>query len=241
MMGTGKGRRCFGLHSGSRVASWLMIGGVKGEGEQTQLAEEYSGGELLAVCLWRICCLSAAALIISSSIRDGSLLLTHWSASALSCSILRSTLTSTFLVADCFTGQRHFSFCFFSPPLCCRTSQPPGIALGRNLGGHEPRVYAAVCFWLCWRGGGHQLCCAGLSVSAAAGSLLGLYQRLTCSAFSTLHYQTHQVQAVCLVLYYLNIKKYFVFIFSVSSCSHAVAELLPCGCVTVGVRLHCLK
>lgn len=65
-------------------------------------------------------------------------------------------------------------------------------------GGHEPRVYAAVCFWLCRGSSGHQLCRTRVSVSAAAGSLLGLYRRLTCPAPYTLLTQAQQVQIVLL-------------------------------------------
>lgn len=60
-------------------------------------------------------------------------------------------------------------------------------------GGHEPRVHAAVCLWLCGGSRGHQLRRAGLSVGAAAGSLLRLYRRLTCPAFLALLAQTQQV------------------------------------------------
>lgn len=62
-------------------------------------------------------------------------------------------------------------------------------------GGHEPRVHAAVCFWLCRGSGGHQLRCAGLFVCSAAGSLLRLYRKLTCPAFVALPTQTKQVRA----------------------------------------------
>lgn len=84
----------------------------------------------------------------------------------------------------------------------CVPYQLPGPWRGTGPwsgGGHEPRVYAAVCFWLCRWSGGHQLCCTGLSVSAAAGSLLCLYWRLTCPASLALPAQTQQVQHVCCV------------------------------------------
>lgn len=63
-------------------------------------------------------------------------------------------------------------------------------------GGHEPRVYAAVCFWFCGGSRGHQLCRAGVAVSAAVGSLLCLYRWLACPAFLTFSTQTQQVSCV---------------------------------------------
>lgn len=95
-------------------------------------------------------------------------------------------------------------------------------------GGHEPRVYAAVCFWLCRRSGGHQFCCASLSISAAAGSLLCFYWRLTCPAFLTLLTETQQVQNmfVCVML-----RSY------VKSVIAARESLKPCSVAAMWVRL----
>lgn len=76
----------------------------------------------------------------------------------------------------------------------------PGEALGLLWGGHEPRVYAAVCFWLCRGRGGNQLSRACVSVCAAAGPLLCIYRRVTCPALRTLLTQTLQVQTVCMLL-----------------------------------------
>lgn len=138
-----------------------------------------------------LCVCAAAALIISPA--DS--LFCLWSAQTL-WAAASSALNSPSCVGCSRLLQGTVVF------IIILTSRPPGEALSCNLGGHEPRVYAAVCFWLCWGSGGHQLCCAGVSVSAAAGSLLCLYQRLTCSAFITLHFQTNQVRGL---FYYLKI------------------------------------
>lgn len=106
-------------------------------------------------------------------------------------------------------------------PVCPLTSRSLARYWAMIVGGHEPRVYAAVCFWLCRGSGGHQLCCTGLSVSSAAGSLLCLYRRLTCPALLTLLTQTQQVQRVLCLYMCLN-----ECIFT--SCSYSV--WLPCGC-----------
>lgn len=84
---------------------------------------------------------------------------------------------------------------FIKPALLCPLTSGliPPETRGYDLGGHEPRVYAAVCFWLCRRCCGHQLGCVGVSVSAAAGSLLCFYRWLTRPAFLTLLTQVHQV------------------------------------------------
>lgn len=102
-------------------------------------------------------------------------------------------------------------------------------------GGHEPRVYAAVCFWLCRGSRGHQLCCTGLSVCAAASSLLCLYRWFTCPAFLTLLTQTQQVLCLCMYIVFMFVN----LVLSLSS----VAMQSQC-CCHVGVlqsdamRLH---
>ena len=98
-----------------------------------------------------------------------------------------------------FSDPSSHPICFHH--LCPQTPWTSARHWNVTWGGHEPRVHAAVCFWLCRGSGGHQLCCAGLSVSAAAGSLLCLYRRLTCPALLTLLTQTQQVQRVCVCVF----------------------------------------
>lgn len=115
------------------------------------------------------------------------------------------------------------------PPPPPKTSWSPARHWAMIWGGHEPRVYAAVCFWLRRGSGGHQLCRAGVSVGAAAGSLLCLHRRLTCPAFLTLLTQTQQVQPLYVC----------VFLFLVRRCVKLIYLRLCSRCQFVAVQSQC--
>lgn len=204
----GKASECSRLHSYCRVASLQRIGRGKEQEKQSpssgvQWNESWSYQSLSAPdhlprCsnLWLV--LKPPGLLLLW------LLLTHCCASdllplSLGASALSCRAHSSALIGDFdLGGYNIFDFC----RRCTRSSKTENSRVRLPVsgegpwfgGGHEPRVYAAVCFWLCRGSGGHQFCCASLSISAAAGSLLCFYRRLTCPAFLTLLTQTQQVQ-----------------------------------------------